>query len=372
MEIPGITDRMKVEAGRVEVRGGGGCLSAVGILFLLAGCGGMAAFAFGDSLAADNTWVFAVVGLMCIVPGVVLAFGRYTLLIDGNTRTYRKRFSVLVTIKNTGGSLDEFDKLVITRRMQRRDGKTYTDYAIRLEGSGNVLEIASPDLMKNARRDAEQVAKALHLPLADRIESTETVRDADHLDESLRERRRRTGEGPDELPAPPEGIRTRVRIEGREVVLEIPPAGCTSEALGHLISWAILAPGLGLVLFRPFRELAGGAGSAEPIVVLFFIFLSICAGISLFLRSLRRSYTVRVSPERLHLTTRGVLFTSSSDIPADELEELRIAEPRGGKESADEALIVARSDRTTIQFGHNLPPEEKEWVKTALEHVLTT
>ena len=199
MEISGITDRMKVEAGRVEVRGGGGCLPAVGILFLLAGCGGIAAFACGDSLAADNSWVFAVVGLMCIVPGVVLTFGRYTLLIDGNTRTYRKRFSVLVTIKDTGGSLDEFDKVVVSRRVQRHDSKTYTDYPVQLEGPAKTLELATPDGVENARRDAEQVAKALRLPLADRTGSTEIVREADHLDESLRQRRHRTGKGPGEL-----------------------------------------------------------------------------------------------------------------------------------------------------------------------------
>ena len=35
------------------------------------------------------------------------------------------------------------------------------------------------------------------------------------------------------------------------------------------------------------------------------------------------------------------------------------------------AQIVARSDRTTIQFGCHLPPEEKNWIKTVLEHILT-
>lgn len=371
MGIGGISDRMKVEAGRVEVRGGGGCLSAVGILFLLAGCGAIAAFAFGDSLADDNTWVFAVVGLMCILPGVVLTFGRYTLLIDGNTRTYRKRFSVLLAIKETGGSLDEFDKVVISRRVRRHDQKTYIDFPIQLDGTAKPLEIAVPGTIQNARRDAEQVAKALRLALADHTGPTQIEREAEHLDESLRERRQRTSEHPGELPPVPEGMKTQCRIEGDEVVLMIPPKGCTFEAFGYLISWAVLLPGLAFFLFRPFRELAAGADSAKPVFVVLVMVVSIFAGVVLLLRSLRRSDTIRATPGRLHIRTQGAVFVLSSEIPANELEELRVIEPKDDKRSTEKGRIVARSDRTTIEFGHDLSQEKKEWIKTVLETMLT-
>jgi len=373
MEILGITDRMTIRDRRVEVRGGGGCLPIIGVLLWLLGCAPIIAWVFGAfTLNETSEYVIAaIMSLFTIAFGVLAVFARFRFEIDGNSRTYRKRFSVLVVIKETAGSLDEFDKVVVSRRVRRHDRKTYTDYPVQLEGPAKTLDLATPDGVENARRDAEQVAKALRLPLADRTGPDDIVREADRLDESLRQRRHRTGEGPGELPPPPEGMKTQFRIDGKEVVLEIPPAGFTSEALGYLISWAILAPGLAIVLFRPFRELAGGADSVEPILVLLLVFLSICAGVGILLRSLRRSYTVRVSPERLHLTTRGVLFSKVSEIPADELEELHITKPENSDKTAEKTQIEARSDRTTVRFGLHLSPEEKEWVKTVLEHMLT-
>ena len=78
---------------------------------------------------------------------------------------------------------------VISRRVRRHDQKTYIDFPIQLDGTAKPLEIAAPGTIQNARRDAEQVAKALRLPLADHTGPTQIVREAEHLDESLRERR---------------------------------------------------------------------------------------------------------------------------------------------------------------------------------------
>jgi hypothetical protein len=166
-------------------------------------------------------------------------------------------------------------------------------------------------------------------------------------------------------------MKTQCRIEGDEVVLTIPPKGCTSEAIGYLISWAVLLPGLAFILFRPFRQLAAGADSAEPVFAILVMAVSILAGVGLFLRSLRRSDTIRVTAERLHIRTQGAVFVLSSEIPANELEELRIIEPKDDEHSTEKGRIMARSDRTTIEFGHDLSREEKEWIKSVLDHMLT-
>ena len=94
----------------------------------------------------------------------MLTFARYSLEIDGNSRTYRKRFSVVVVTSEKGGSLDKFDTVSVIHRVRRRTSseggtRTYTDYPIRLEGPAETLDISSPNILENAQRDAEQVAK---------------------------------------------------------------------------------------------------------------------------------------------------------------------------------------------------------------------
>jgi len=132
-----------------------------------------------------------------------------------------------------------------------------------------------------------------------------------------------------------------------------------------------LLPGLAIILFRPFRAMALGEFSPQHVFILLVMALSILAGVGLLLRSLRRSDTIRVTPERLHIRTQGAVFVTNSEISADALEELRIVEPKDDKQSTEKGRIIARSDRTTIKFGDDLSKEEKEWIKTVLETMLT-
>jgi hypothetical protein len=346
------------------------------------GCIPIVALIFGEfSIAAPFEYVL--VGILCLIfiaVGGVLTFARYSLEIDGNSRTYRKRFSVAVVTSDTRGSLGKFDKVSVIHRVRRRTSgeggsRTYTDYPIRLEGPAETLDISSPNILENAQRDAEQVAKALRLPLADRTGPVEIVREAERLDESLRQRRRRTGRGPGELPTPPEGMKTRFRIEGAEVLLEIPPAGFSLGALSSLVP-AFLFPAFVLIAFQGFiRELAKEPDTFNiafaAIFALFGLVLPICVGVRRFLRAMAQHHTVRASADRLHVTTGGLVLSRVAEIPADELEELRIAKPKHDDHPAETAPIVARSDRTMIEFGRHLPTEEKNWIKTVLEHVLT-
>ena len=142
--------------------------------------------------------------MIFVVAGGLLVFGRMGLEIDANSRTYRQWYGLLTLTKETTGSLDEFDEITIDRevrtRSSKRGSRTYTVYPIRLTGAPKKLDIEASQDQSAARKEAEQVAKALGLPLADRTGSKKIVRDADHLDESLRQRRRRTGKGPGDIP----------------------------------------------------------------------------------------------------------------------------------------------------------------------------
>jgi hypothetical protein len=210
MATSGIGDRIKLQGQRVEVRGGGGCLLMLGIPFLLAGSAVVVAMLLG-SIEVDEDGgfiVYSIVSLFMIVMGAALTFARLRFDIDGNSRTYRRRLSILVVIKETSGSLDEFDNLTISRSTRsttssNNTSSTHTVYPIRLVGDGNTLDVWEPQGLTGARNQAEQIAKALGYPLIDKTGHETIVREADHLDESLRERRQRTGRGPGELPPPP-------------------------------------------------------------------------------------------------------------------------------------------------------------------------
>ncbi|MFQ5464169.1 MAG: hypothetical protein ACE5E5_16270, partial [Phycisphaerae bacterium] len=223
---------------------------------------------------------------------------------------------------------------------------------------------------------AEKVAKALRLPLADGTGRQAIVREPDQLDESLRDRRRRTGERLSELPPSPEGMKTRVRIEDDEMILEIPPPGLTGGVVGRLAATGVFVGFVVTFFLRPLLAEVKKAPDAFTYVFigflsLFFILLPLCLSLGSFLRALRASSTLRISRDRLQLKTRGVIFSDVCEIPADELEEVDLQEDDGSESSLHRDEIVARSDRTTARFGRHLPQEEKEWIKTVIDHLLS-
>ena len=105
-------------------------------------------------------------------------------------------------------------------------------------------------------------------------------------------------------------MKTRFRIEGAEVVLEIPPAGFSLGALSSLVP-AFLFPAFVLIAFQGFiRELAKEPDTFNIAFAAFFalfgLVLPICVGVRLFLRAIAQHHTVRASADRLHVTTAAL------------------------------------------------------------------
>jgi hypothetical protein len=353
------TRSMKIEEGRVESRWGGGWESLFGVPILVA-----AYFVVAYFVQIGGFFIILALffGIMLVALGGKILLGRAGWEIDANSRTYRRWSGLLPLTKETTGSLDEFDKVAVDREVRtwRSRGRrvTCTVYPIRLVGRMKRLDIEEFRYRAEARGEATQMAKALGLPLADRTGSEEIVCEAAHLDESLRQRRRRTGEGPGDIPEKFRGMKTELRREGDQMVLEIPPEGLISNALGCFLV-ALLCSAAWCLLFY-----------FDYVCVLALLPLGL--GVGVLVRAIRRRYTVRVSPDRLHVTTRGVFFCRTTEIPADELVELRITTAEDDQDAWCETQIVARSGRTAAKFGAHLSPEEKQWIKTVLEHVLTT
>jgi len=353
----------------------------VGIPLLLIGCAPILAVIVG----AWVPW-----SLVVFIPfGVLATFGRSQFEIDGNSRTYRKRFGILIGRnkliggKGTSGSIDQFGEVIVFRDVRTHtdsDGypTTSTVYPVRLIGLGEGLHLWDAGKVPKAKSLAEQVAKALDLPLVDRTGPSKIVREVENLDESLRERRRRTGERLGKLPPRPKNMTAEVRIEDGEVLLEIPPIGAPPESdLVTVVVALLLSAGVGSGVIYFFLEFSriddlffqifGGVFASAA--AFFFILLPVFLASKWVLRAIRRHYTVRLSPEKLHVTTYGVLFTRAAEIPADELEELTLNWSTSS--SGRIAQIVARSDRKTLEFSGRFSSEEANWIKQALEHALT-
>ena len=367
--------RLRTEQGRVEICWGGGWPALCGVPAVVAGC--FVAFYFVQ-IGGPMAILGILVSMAMVLGGGWIWLGRRGLELDADSRTYRQWYGLLTLSRQTTGSLDEFDKVAVDREVRTSSGKgreqTRTVYPIRLVGPAKRLDIEEYLDRTAAREEAEQVAKALGLALADRAGPEEIVCEAAHLDESLRQRRWRTGEGLGEIPHVPEGMKTEFRREDDQIVLEIPAGGVTRGALRFLLR-SVLALTIAYLLILCVM-LPGFAGDLGDYCLLGSFSLFILSAIALvlgeFVRAVFGRCTLRVSRERLHLTTQGLLFRHVSEIPADELKELKIMRLGNHECLAGNTQIVARSDRTTAKFGAHLSTEEKEWIKTVLEHVLTT
>ncbi len=367
--------RVKTEEGRVEIRWGGGWRSLWGVPILVAGYFFVSWLAQIGGLATCLAIFFGI--LFVALAGKIL-FGRAGWEIDANSRTYRRWSGLLPLTRETTGSLDEFHRVAIDRELRtyrsRQGRKTCVVYPIRLVGRMKRLDIEEFSYRSEAREEATRMAKALGLSLADRTGPEEIVHGAAHLGESLRQRRRRTGEGPVDIPEVFRGMRTEVRTEGDQTVLEIPPAGVISRALGCILFAFFFAAFPYVFFFDPLLHAVrkGLLGWSRFGFLCVYTLVPLSLGVGMLLQSIRRRYTVRVSPDRLDVTTRGVFLSRTLEIPADELVELRITTSEDDQDAWCETQIVARSDRTTAKFGGHLSMEEKLWIKTVLEHVLTT
>ena len=203
-------------------RGGGGVLSLFGVPFFLAGLG-VIALTIGLLPTGDAPPLFFGVpfGLIFVLVGGGLIFGRQGCEIDRQNGTIERWWSCLVTLRRVQYETDEFDRVTLSREVRRSNNSSYTVFPVRMQGVPELkLDLSEPRRYQPARRQAEQVASFLHLPLADSSSGSEVVREPDHLNESLRDRLRRTGETP-ALPEAPAALSCRIRSKGDSVMIEM-------------------------------------------------------------------------------------------------------------------------------------------------------
>ncbi len=104
------------------------------------------------------------------------------------------------------------------------DSDSAATWPVKLSGEGIAKPIAvvQPVNFAEARQVAEELSRFLRKPLVDSSTGERVTRDPEHLDESYRDRMRRTGEAVAVVPPEPPGMRSRVERTGEGVILHIP------------------------------------------------------------------------------------------------------------------------------------------------------
>jgi len=364
----------------MESRTGGGLLMVFGLPFL---AGGIMVWciAFGI-LPTEGDQIPLFFGLpfgaVFAAVGAGLMFGRAGTVVDRRHGQVTRWWGLLGPWKKRQYRLDEFQRVSISREVRRSNKSTYTVYPVRLSGAATV-KLAEPRDYEKARQLAEELAKFVSLPLADTSSGTEVVRDAEHLDEALADRLRRTGESLELPPAPPD-MRTRLRQKGDAVMMELPAIGL-NPAIAVMIGAGLVIPlfVLGVFVLPLLRE-----DMPAPMrwfflgfIGLFFVLIPLVALVGQALRRAKARHRVIVTPEELRYEVKGLFRVVSRCIPAAELEEITAEQTTVDTAQVPELLasltrgpITARSDRLTLQFAAHLPLEEKEYLVAVITRVL--
>jgi hypothetical protein len=358
--------------------------------------------------------VTVIFGSIFTAIGAAMIFGRSGMIIDRRKGTIVQWSGLLVPMKKTTYPLGYHDRITIRKDLRRSQKRTYYAYPIVLKGSHDDEEgivFDEPTDYSEARRTAEEITAFLKLPLVDTTSGNEVVREPDKLDESIRERARRTNEIVEAF-APPPVMRASVREESGTLIIEIPPQKLTREhykvmAILMIIGVAALCAVIGVNNLRHLNVQNLMVYAPIGIFVLLFAIRPI-------LRQGRSTSCITASRDMLRVEQRTSKRREVTEIPVDELEDFVIGDanlpagvcrtpdgryqavgvrvpPRnsggysgqqvvaGTKLLAKLSLIMkpagpsitASSDKATVNFGKGLWEDELRYIHALIKKKIT-
>ena len=398
---------------RMEQKTGGGCLMLFGLpfftvgVFILLTALGVTGVEVEDETPAIMLLLF---GLVFGGVGAGLMFGRSGVVIDRATMKITKWWGLLVPMKATEYNLLDFDRVTISKENRGSGNSSTIVFPVKLAGRSGVddFEYKAPTDYQQARQVGEELARFLGRDIEDRSSGVTIHRSLNELDESVRERQRRTRERV-RLPAAPWGMKTTIREDIDGTVIEIPSPGLKPAHLAAIIPALVFAGVVGLFFLRPLF------GSGTPVETqlffggflgLFFIVIPVVITLATALRKARHRVTITVSPLMLRIEEGAGRRQKVTEILGSDLEEFELVgrkdifdtaireagEEQG--ESTEQSLkiekilapgsmlgklarmatkseIVARSDTETIRFGRDLPDDELSYLHAIIMRVLT-
>jgi len=317
------------DSGTLELRSGGGCISVFGLPFLLAGLFIMQ-IPLGlipmEGAPGPLPSVFIVLfGSVFAAVGAGLVFGRSGIVLDRGMGRVIQWWGLLVPMKRRVYMMDAIRQVEMD--FSSGDSDSAATWPVRLSGEGipKPITVAQPVSFAEARQVAEELSRFLRKPLLDSSTGERVARDPEHLDESWRDRLRRTGEAAAPVPSEPPGMRSRVERTGEGVVFHV--AGPPLSGLHYLpvlfplafagaVAWFFLPALLTLPMPEFIRYVFLG------FIGLFFIAGPVVSALLNVLRLKNQFERVTVTKAFLRVEALKQGKRSTVEIPVDELEDL--------------------------------------------------
>lgn len=364
---------------------GGGCGSLFGLPFFVVGVGIIVlTFMPAESGGGDELpFYFGIpFGSIFAAVGGSLLFGRMEMRIDRKSGKATRNWKLISkSVYAQTREVAEFDNISLCSEIRRSKNSSYTVYPVRLAGSGvKSFDLSQSRDENEARKEAEEIAKFLSLSIHDETSGTLRIREADLLDESIRDKFEKGLES-NEIPNPPAQLKSRIHYDGSSLQVEIPPPGFNA---GFLIVFVVIS--LFELIFLttialPFLSETDPSG-------LFLIFASIFGLMFLGLPTLFlvglvghtfiATQSVSVSNAALKVS-KGWPVRKAKSIPADEIEEFILGAKKPGTQGSKSVTnfgaskeILAISDTDQLSFGAGLPPDEVEYVYALAKGILVS
>lgn len=365
-------------------KGGGPVLVSVGIFLFLLDVVLVGTIVTDQHFGRDSEQLIVVVIMssIFIMSSIALIFGRYGVTINRQTKNLSIWWGLLVPFYSTKHLVSKFQNVFIASEQRRSKNNTYTVFVVYLrnEETNHKVRIEENVEYLKSRRTAEILAKFLKMQLKDASTDQMVVRNYTELDETVRDRVRRTGKLQD-IPELSNLSKIQQKLEGKDIVIQIPKSGwgCVSIAL-------MIFADLILFMFIIFATINIPANIDKPWMdwipialpgLVMLIFVGIFGGIAIYLITFHTE--IRVSPTRLLVKKISAVSSNIQEIPTNQLEELYISDKnRIGENSAKaefhwlgNQMLIARSDYTDISFGAGLSPAELKWLLAVIENTVS-
>ncbi len=173
-----------------------------------------------------------------------------------------------------------------------------------------------------------------------------------------------------DLPGAPANLRTQWRMDGDQLVLDMPPAGISMSGSGPMAAMAVVATIIaasGFACFLIFiarrTDIAPGLKwlMGVPFTVACFTLPAVILLEGILWPAFSRTRVIASSGSLRVERRLGIL--RHKEIRADEIEELALTRVRA-------AAVTARGRKAAVRFGQGLPDAELEWIRAALAKVL--
>lgn len=319
----------------LEIRSGGGCISIFGLPFLLAGLFVMqiplGIVPLKGSPGTLPSIIVFLFGSVFTAVGAGLVFGRSGIIMDRGRGRIIQWYGLLVPMKRTEYLLDSIRQ--VEMNFLSGDSDSPATWPVKLSGDiiAKPISVLQPTSFTEARQLAEELSRFLRKPLVDSSTSESITRDPEYLDESYRDRMRRTGEAVIFLPPEPLTMRSQVERTGDGFIIHIPEtlkggihyiSVIASLIFAGVVTWYFLTPIFTLPMPDFIRSISLG-------IIILFIAGPVISALLRMYRLKNEFERITVTKIFLRVEAQKQGKRTTMEIPISELEDLVARTTRG-------------------------------------------